>query len=142
MIPTHPPAPRTTAWRWPAPAHWIALAGVLGLIQAPDAGAAADPTAPPAGWSAAPAPAAAPLLPATPSTVTPPAANGASLALVGRGRRVALVNGQSVRQGDTIEGYRVIEIGTRSIILQGHGHRRTLPLTPGIEIRPRPEHQP
>jgi len=141
MIQTHIPDPMARARRRPTSVRCIALGAAAWLIQATDAGAAADPTAPPVGWSAAPAPTAA-QQPTTPMAVMPAAASGASLALVGTGRRVAVVNGQLVRQGDMIEGYRVIAVRTGSIVLQGGGGTRTLSLTPGIEIRPRPEKQP
>lgn len=135
MIQTRIPDPRAEARRWTASARCIALGATALLIQATDAGATADPTAPPVGWSATP-------LPTTPMAVTPAAASGARLALVGPSRRVAVINGQPVRQGDMIEGYRVIAIRTGSIVLRGGTGTQILSLTPGIEIRPRSEKQP
>lgn len=80
----------------------------------------------------------------TTTTLSPesPAAGGASLALVSQARRVAIINGQRVRQGDMVDGYRVVAIGTRRVVLEGSDGTRMLSLTPGIDIRPRPTKKP
>lgn len=45
-----------------------------------------------------------------------------------QGQHVALINGQSVKQGDDIEGYRVLSINRQQVVLQQANERLTLSL--------------
>lgn len=45
-----------------------------------------------------------------------------------QGQQMALINGQSVKQGDEIDGYRVLSINQRQVVLQQANERLTLSL--------------
>ena len=125
--------------RWHKRVHGALLGAAAALGQPGLAAPAVDPTLPPSGWNATAGGAQSPTTASTPDSQ---ASGGASLAIVGQARRVAIIKGQPVRQGDTIDGYRVIAIGTRQVVLEGSDGTRILPLTPGVEIRSRPTKQP
>lgn len=45
-----------------------------------------------------------------------------------QGQHMALINGQSVRQGDEIDGYKVLSINRQQVVLQQANERLTLSL--------------
>lgn len=45
-----------------------------------------------------------------------------------QGQQMALINGQSVKQGDEIDGYRVLSINRQQVVLQQANERLTLSL--------------
>lgn len=65
---------------------------------------------------------------------TQPARHGWRLdsTLVAPDRRVAVINGQHVSEGETVDGARVIEIRQLDVLIQGAGRRMTLQLLPDI----------
>lgn len=81
--------------------------------------------------------------PATPSSpsgsgATPlPKANTVRVLLIGENRKYAVVDGVIVRQGDTLNGWRVTRISSTGVVLSGSGSSETLRITPGVIKTPR-----
>ncbi|HKL78218.1 MAG TPA: hypothetical protein VJ985_07640, partial [Gammaproteobacteria bacterium] len=104
------------------------LVGVQGPVAAGGT-AAVDPTRPPGGSAAASAAAKGE------KEAEPAEALKLESLLVGTGRRVAIISGQSVRIGERIHGYTVQNILRREVVLADGGKTRVLRLTPrgGLE---------
>lgn len=101
--------------------RWLALWGCL-LVPLAQAEVLQDPTAPLAGT----APAAS-------------ASKGAGLprlqsVILGNGPALAVINGQSYRVGQQVNGFRLVAIGADSVVLEKAGKRQTLTLF-GSKIR-------
>lgn len=58
-----------------------------------------------------------------------------SSTLISDQRRVAVINGQRVRAGETVDGAQVIRIEGGSVTIAVDGDQRTLRLGPGIQVR-------
>jgi MSHA biogenesis protein MshK len=52
--------------------------------------------------------------------------------LVAPDRRVAVINGKRVSEGETVDGARVIQIRKLEVLIQAAGKRKTLQLLPDI----------
>lgn len=81
----------------------------------------------------------------------PPGANGVRIApgersaptgglrlqsiLISPERRAAIVSGQVVRLGESVQGHRVIAIGESEVVLRMDGKSRTLRLFPAVDLR-------
>lgn len=101
-------------------ARLIAVAACL-LAAAPAAAQLADPTRPPAATHASgEAPAAA------------PAARLQSV-LIAPGRRLAVIDGRTVKVGETVGGAKVVAISQAEVTLEKGAERETLKLLPGTE---------
>lgn len=50
----------------------------------------------------------------------------------GQGRKEAIVNGQSVKEGDSVQGKRIVQIKPQAIVYENNGGRYTLLLRPSI----------
>lgn len=88
---------------------------------------AADPTRPPGVMSgSASATGAASGLPELPQGVQ-------AIFIRPDGKSTALVNGQTVRVGQSVDGKKVIRISERGVVLQGDSGKETLDFYPGIE---------
>ena len=100
--------------------RWL-LAGVL-LIALPAAGSALlDPTRPPS--------------PGRGLSDAPGGSTGGwrlDSTLVAPDRRVAVINGKQVSEGETVDGARVIDIHQLEVLIQAPGRRMTLQLLPDI----------
>jgi len=107
------------------------LVGVQGPVAAGGT-AAVDPTRPPGGSAAGSAAAKGE------KEAEPAEALKLESLLVGTGRRVAIISGQSVRIGERIHGYTVQNILRREVVLADGGKTRVLRLTPrgGLEKVP------
>lgn len=86
-----------------------------------------DPMRPPATPSSPSSSGAAPL----------PKANAVRVLLIGENRKYAVVDGVIVRQGDTLNGWRVTRISSTGVVLSGAGSSETLSITPGVIKTPR-----
>ncbi len=108
----------------------MGLAGVASLLlwaQAAHAQALIDPMRPPASPSQQSASGPAPL----------PKANAVQVLLIGENRKYAVVDGVIVRQGDTLNGWRVTRISSTGVMLSGAGSSETLSITPRVIKTPR-----
>jgi hypothetical protein len=56
--------------------------------------------------------------------------------LIGRGRRVAVINGKPVEVGDRIDGAEVLAIGTGGVRLRTPEGERDLDLAGAVSVRP------
>lgn len=84
----------------------------------------ADPTRPPT---------------ASPETMSSPAAAPAARlqsVLIAPGRKVAVIDGRTVKLGERIGDARVVAISPAQVTLQKGAERQTLQLHPGIEKKP------
>lgn len=82
--------------------------------------------------------------PTRPPNMSPGASPGASGAgpilqavRISHGRTLAIVDGQSVRVGDTVGGLKVLRITEGGVVLGGGGQSRTLTLFPEVQKRGR-----
>lgn len=119
-------APFTTTHK----ARAVRLACWIGLCVAPIAvlgQALIDPMRPPA----------APASQTTPSAAPLPKANAVQVLLIGENRKYAVVDGVIVRQGDTLNGWRVTRISSTGVMLSGAGSSETLSITPRVIKTPR-----
>lgn len=82
-----------------------------------------DPTLPPPAWLAA-QPGAVPV-------VEQDASSGMQLILIGRSRKLAVIDGQVVKPGDTYKGSKVLDIKSGEVVLQDAS--KSLKLTPNVE---------
>ena len=79
-----------------------------------------------------------PTRPATYSTTAPARTAGTrsgwmlGSTLVAPGRRVAVINGKRVSEGESVDGARVLEIRQLDVLIQASGRRMTLQLLPDI----------
>jgi MSHA biogenesis protein MshK len=111
----------------------VRLLAALAFAHGAAAETLTDPTAPPAGYGAAAAPAAE-------------ASAALRLQMIVRGpgeTRTAVIDGRSVRVGDAIGGARVLRISDRAVVLDRGGARQTLELLPGTDasVRVHRRHQ-
>lgn len=101
------------------PFHKLMLLGMLGMLPSVLANTLSDPTRP------------------TPLTITP-AAGGLQTGwvlnstLVAPDRRVAVINGRHVTEGESIGNAKVLEIRKQTVLIQARGKRITLHLLPDI----------
>ena len=100
---------------------WLALWGSLLSPQAP-AEVLQDPTAPLAGSSTGASPTKAAGLPRLQSII------------LGNGPALAVLNGQSYRIGQRVDGYQLVAIRADAVVLEKAGKRQTLTLF-GSKIR-------
>ena len=84
-----------------------------------------DPTRPPASFGAPPAEGIAPRSP-TPKLQS---------VLIGPGRAIAVISGQTVKVGDSVDGAKVVAIREGEVVLRTGKDLQTLKLFPGIEKR-------
>lgn len=79
-----------------------------------------------------------------PAEVSAPAAAGGAAAapdsglqsvIIAPGRRVAIINGQTVKQGGKYGDSRLIEVNESSVVLRGPEGKQVLSLFPGVEIK-------
>lgn len=115
-------------------ARFLILLGLLLTASVQAAGPRHDPLRPPAGFQAA-AGEVAPLVSEVPrlqAVINSPQ------------RRIAILNGRSLREGQKIDAWRVLSIRAREVVLEGPGGRRTLqldfpstPATPATSPDPR-----
>lgn len=110
------------------------LAGGLMLAAPLQADTLRDPTRPPDAWLAAQAAQAAQA--GADQAVARPQQAGAHVAVIGAGRRYAVIDGQVVTTGDVVNGARVVSISPAQVTLVDQTGRRTLPLASGVEKRP------
>jgi MSHA biogenesis protein MshK len=98
------------------------LAACLALLAASGAGAQAlqDPTRPPA--------AATPMPAATGSVSAGPQLQSILIARAAGGRHVAVIDGETVRLGETFHGAKVARIGENEVVLVRGGERQVLRL--------------
>jgi len=85
-----------------------------------------DPTVPSAAWLAVQV-----VAPGTQSAVSPADTSSVRLLLVGKTRRLALIDGQVVKPGDTHNGAKVVAIGRGQVSMQEKD--KSLKLAPGVE---------
>lgn len=107
----------------PGPAALIVLLAALVMGGAQAAGK--DPTVPPAAWQAV-----QPVTPGTPAVGTVDTSS-VRLLLVGKTRRLALVDGQVIKPGDTHNGAKVVGISRGQV--QMEEKEKSLKLAPGVE---------
>lgn len=111
-------------------AQAVGLACLASLYMTPAAVLAQtliDPMRPPAAPSSQTTPGATPL----------PKANAVQVLLIGENRKYAVVDGVIVRQGDTLNGWRVTRISSTGVMLSGAGSSETLSITPRVIKTPR-----
>lgn len=90
-----------------------------------------DPTMPPAAWSA-PQPTALPAnTPGETTAAGPDTSSGLQLILIGPSRKLALIDGQVVKPGDTYNGSKVLLIKRDEVVAQDAS--KSLTLTPGVK---------
>lgn len=105
----------------------VLFAGLaLGCVQLAQAQQLNDPTRPPAALWAPAASEAAPRTPARPQLQSVLISNG--------GRRVAVIDGQVVRQGGKVGGAVVVEIRDTTVVLRHGKSLETLKLYPSPKI--------
>lgn len=93
-----------------------------------------------AGTAAAEAPLRDPTLPSNPSVfaATPTAHTGRwrlTSTLVGPHRRLAVINGRTVAQGQHFDGARILAIGNGEVRVRSQGRTVTLRVLPGTAVR-------
>lgn len=71
-----------------------------------------------------------------------PKANAVQVLLIGENRKYAMVDGVMVRQGDTLNGWRVTRISSKGVLLSGAGSSETLSITPRVIKTPRDPSNP
>ncbi len=126
-----PAQPCLCGWHLAWLACLVAGSGLAGAAEL-----SADPTRPPEVWLARRAPAAVSGSQANAPTETPSKTDASPrVTLVGPHRRLAVIDGQIVRPGDSINGARVVAIQPQVVILQTGGEQQRLRLTPGVEKR-------
>ena len=102
--------------------YWLVGFGLLPAVPAAVAADLADPTRPPAGYQVAPD--GAPARQELPRV---------SAIRIGRGSRVAIIDGTPVAVGDSVTGYRVLAIETDGVKLLHNGAELTVSLRPRIK---------
>jgi hypothetical protein len=100
----------------------VILSCSLSLVLTCSVVAASDPTKPDVAMAVSAS--------STTGTVVTDASSRFKLGLIKnvQGQQMALINGQSVKQGDEIEGYRVLSINRQQVVLQQANERLTLSL--------------
>ena len=95
----------------------------LGWCALASAGTLTDPTRPPDAWLAAQG-----------SYVTDDDASSGQVLLLGRTRRFAVIDGQLVKPGDTLNGAKVLAIRPNGVVVvEENAEPQLLKLTPAIE---------
>lgn len=97
---------------------------VLGVVASAHAQGLSDPTRPPNAPAAGPGEDAAPV--------------GTQLqsVLISQGRRLAIINGNTVALGDTVGEAKVVKITETEVVLQKGNETEVLKLYPGIDKQP------
>ena len=95
----------------------------LGWLTGAWGGALSDPTLPPPAWLAAQA--------GTAATVEQDTSTGVQLVLIGKSRKLAVIDGQVVKPGDIHNGSKVLAIKPGEVVLQDAS--KSLKLTPNVE---------
>lgn len=103
---------------WPAFACFSAAFGAT----------VSDPTRPAPAWVAAQAQAVAPGAAAATGMQQ---SSGLEIILIGKSRKFAVIDGQVVKPGDSINGSKVVNIGAREVVAQDPS--KSLKLTPAVE---------
>ncbi len=99
----------------------------LGWFNMAWGGTLSDPTRPPAAWLAA----MQPDIQGVAAKVGQGGSSGVQLILVGKTRKLALVNGQVVKPGDIYNGSKVLAIKPGEVVVQDAS--KSLKLTPDVE---------
>jgi MSHA biogenesis protein MshK len=103
----------------------------LGGASAAWGQALTDPTRPPQAWlDAQPKTAGAPAAPEQ-----EPAPQLQSL-LISGSRKYAIIEGQVVKAGDTVKGFRVVAVGPAGVVLRSEHETQTLKLFPDVDKHP------
>ena len=98
----------------------------LGWFTGAWGGTLSDPTLPPPAWLAA-----QPGVPGAAAQVEQDASSGMQLILIGQSRKLAVIDGQVVKPGDTYRGSKVLAIKPGEVVLQDAS--KSMKLTPNIE---------
>lgn len=85
-----------------------------------------DPTVPPAAWLAV-----QPVAPGTQAAVSAVDSSSVRLVLVGKTRKLALIDGQVIKPGDTHNGAKVEAIGRNQVLMEEK--EKSLKLAPGVQ---------
>ena len=104
--------------------RWLPPLLALGWLTGAWGGALSDPTLPPPAWLAA-----QPGAQGAAATAEQDA--GMQLILIGQSRKLAVIDGQVVKPGDTYKGSKVLAIKPGEVVLQDAS--KSMKLTPNIE---------
>jgi len=111
------------------PSRQVAVAFLLTAVLlggvAAHAASGKDPTVPPAAWQAATAAS------GTQAALHTGDTSSVRLVLVGKTRRLALIDGQVIKAGDTYNGARVESVGRSQVLMEDK--EKSLKLAPGVE---------
>ena len=110
-----------------SPARWSMAILALTVLGPCHAQALADPTRPPAAWLAA-----QPRAPGA-EVVAEPTTPGVHIVVMGPTRKFVMVDGQAVRQGETINGSRLAAIDQDGVVWQRGGTREKSSMSPNVQ---------